>query len=221
MILPAPLPPSRLGCRCSCPGNSSSTGCTVSSWKSDRFAFLRSCVLAISWQLIVPQTLSATSYQTALLPRSNGETSIAPYNIGAVFFAASVVCYLLFRFRPAVCSLPLFFFAAAFLPVGLPYISKALLPAHDALFSVAIWTYAVASAAAFSFFGLNFGEEAGVALGSSLGHRSSWGIHSLVDRFRRLASYGFSPLVRVPPIFRASWSVARLRTFENSLANLT
>ena len=47
VILPAPLSPSRIGCRCSCPGNSS-TSCTASSWQSDRFVFLQLCVLGIS-----------------------------------------------------------------------------------------------------------------------------------------------------------------------------
>ena len=115
--------------------------------------------------MIVPQTLSATSYQIVLLSGSNGETTVALYIIGAVFFGASVFWYLLFRLRPAVwvLSLPWFFFAVAFLLVGFPYIGKSLLPAHDILSSVATWSYAVASAAGFAFFGLNFGEEAGAA----------------------------------------------------------
>lgn len=100
-----------------------------------------------------------------LLSGSNGETNIQLYIIGAVFFGASVVWYLLFRFKPAiwVLSLPWFFFSVAFLLIGLPAVSKSLLPAHDILSSVATWAYAVASAAAFAFFGLNFGEEAGAA----------------------------------------------------------
>ena len=109
--------------------------------------------------------LSATSYQIVLLSGSNGETSVALYIIGAVFFGASVVWYLLFRFKPSiwVLSLPWFFFSVAFLLIGLPYVSKSLLPAHDILSNVATWSYAVASAAGFAFFGLNFGEEAGAA----------------------------------------------------------
>ena len=109
--------------------------------------------------------LSATSYQIVLLSGSNGETNIQLYIIGAVFFGASVVWYLLSRFKPAiwVLSLPWFFFSVAFLLIGLPYISKSLLPAHDILSSVATWSYAVASAGGFAFFGLNFGEEAGAA----------------------------------------------------------
>ena len=47
--------------------------------------------------------------------------------------------------------------------VGLPYINKNLLPAHDILSSVAIWVYAAASAAGFASFGLYFDEEAGAA----------------------------------------------------------
>ena len=100
-----------------------------------------------------------------MLSGSNGETNVQLYIIGGVFFGASIVWYLLFRFKPAVwvLSLPWFFFSVAFLLIGLPYISKKLLPAHDILSSVATWAYAVGSAAGFAFFGLNFGEEAGAA----------------------------------------------------------
>lgn len=109
--------------------------------------------------------LSATSYQIVLLSGTNAETNIQLYIVGAVFFGASAIWYLLFRFRPAfwVLSLPWFFFSVAFLLIGLPYISASLLPAHDILSTVATCSYAVASAAGFAFFGLNFGEEAGAA----------------------------------------------------------
>ena len=109
--------------------------------------------------------LSATSYQIVLLSGSNGQVDIQLYTLGAIFFGASVVWYLLFRFKPAVwvLSFPWFFFGVAFLLIGLPYVSKSLLPAHDILSSIATWAYAVASAAGFAFFGLNFGEEAGAA----------------------------------------------------------
>lgn len=109
--------------------------------------------------------LSATSYQIVLLSGSNGETNIQLYIIGAVFFGASAFWYLLSRFKPAiwVLSLPWFFFGVAFLLIGLPYISNSLLPAHDILSNVATWSYSIASAGGFAFFGLNFGEEAGAA----------------------------------------------------------
>jgi alpha-1,3-glucan synthase len=109
--------------------------------------------------------LSATSYQIVLLSGSNGQINVQLYIIGAVFFGASVIWYLLSRFKPSiwVLSLPWFFFSAAFFLIGLPYISKTFLPAHDILSSAATWAYAVASAAGFAFFGLNFGEEAGAA----------------------------------------------------------
>jgi len=85
------------------------------------------------------------------------------YVLGAVFFGASAVWYLLFRFKPAVwvLSIPWFFFGVVFLLIGLPYISKS--PAHDIISSIVTWSYAVASAGGFAFFGLNFGEEAGAA----------------------------------------------------------
>lgn len=109
--------------------------------------------------------LSATSYQIVLLAGSNGQTNLQLYILGSVFFGGSVVWYLLFRFRPSVwvLSLPWFFFGVAFLLIGLPFVNKSLLPAHDILSNVATGAYAVASAAGFAFFGLNFGEEAGAA----------------------------------------------------------
>ena len=72
---------------------------------------------------------------------------------------------MLFRFKPSVwvLSLPWFFFGVGFLLIGLPYVSTSLLPAHDIISSVATWSYGVASAGGFAFFGLNFGEEAGAA----------------------------------------------------------
>jgi hypothetical protein len=57
-------------------------------------------------------------------------------------------------------SIPWIFFGLAFFLVGLPSLHSSLHPAQRALTTVATWCYAVASAAAFLFFGLNFGEEA-------------------------------------------------------------
>jgi alpha-1,3-glucan synthase len=48
----------------------------------------------------------------------------------------------------------------AFFLIGIPSIATALHPAHSALANAATWCYAIASAAGFLFFGLNFGEEA-------------------------------------------------------------
>ena len=109
--------------------------------------------------------LSATSYQIVLLSGMNGQTDVQLYILGSIFFGASVVWYLLFRFKPAiwVLSIPWFFFGVAFLLIGLPYIPKSLLPGHDIVSSVATCAYGIASAAGFAFFGLNFGEEAGAA----------------------------------------------------------
>lgn len=154
---------SRPGYKFSFPGSSSVGRCTASSWLSDR---------SVSsdhrfWVRpdIASQTLSATSYQIVLLSGSNGETNVQLYIVGAIFFAASVFWYMLSRFKASrwVLSLPWFFFSIAFLLIGLPYISKKLVPAHDILSDVATYAYAIASAAGFAFFGLNFGEEAGAA----------------------------------------------------------
>ena len=100
-----------------------------------------------------------------MLSGSNGESNLQLYVTGAVFFVASLVWYLLSSYKPAiwVLSLPWFFFSVAFLLIGLPFISKRLLPAHDILSNIATGAYAIASAGGFAFFGLNFGEEAGAA----------------------------------------------------------
>ncbi|KAJ3541757.1 hypothetical protein NM688_g6042 [Phlebia brevispora] len=111
------------------------------------------------------QMLSATSFQITLLSGQNWQTNLQLYVLGGVFLASSAIWYVLFRFKPAVyvLSAPWVFFGIAFFLIGLPSVATALHPAHDALSSVATWSYAVASSAAFVFFGLNFGEEAGAA----------------------------------------------------------
>ncbi|KAI0341602.1 glycoside hydrolase family 13 and glycosyltransferase family 5 domain-containing protein [Trametopsis cervina] len=111
------------------------------------------------------QMLSATSFQITLLSGQNWQTDLQLYVLGGVFLASSAVWYVLFRYRPSVyvLSAPWLFFALAFFLIGLPSVAPALHGAHDILTSLATWSYAVASAAAFLFFGLNFGEEAGAA----------------------------------------------------------
>ncbi|KAF8892560.1 glycoside hydrolase family 13 and glycosyltransferase family 5 protein [Infundibulicybe gibba] len=111
------------------------------------------------------QMLSATSFQITLLTGRNWQDNLQLYVLGGVFLASSAVWYPLFRLKPSVyvLSAPWIFFGLAFFLIGLPSVSSALLPAHKAMASAATWSYAVASAAAFLFFGLNFGEEAGAA----------------------------------------------------------
>ena len=106
--------------------------------------------------------LSATSFQITLLSGQNWQTDLQLYVLGGVFLAASAVWYVLFRYKPAVYVLaaPWIFFGIAFFLIGLPSVASALHSTHDVLSSVATWAYAVASSAAFLFFGLNFGEEA-------------------------------------------------------------
>lgn len=108
------------------------------------------------------QMLSATSFQITLLSGQNWQTDLQLYVLGGVFLASSSVWYALFRFKPSVyvLSAPWLFFALAFLLIGLPSVSSSLHGAHDMLTNMATWSYAVASSAAFLFFGLNFGEEA-------------------------------------------------------------
>ncbi|OSX65248.1 glycosyltransferase family 5 protein [Postia placenta MAD-698-R-SB12] len=111
------------------------------------------------------QMLSATSFQITLLSGSNTQSNLQLYVLGGVFLAASAVWYPLFRLKPSVYGLsaPWLFFGLAFFLIGLPSVTSSLHSAHYALSSAATWAYAVASAAAFIFFGLNFGEEAGAA----------------------------------------------------------
>lgn len=106
--------------------------------------------------------LSATSFQITLLTGRNWQDNIQLYVLGGVFLAASAVWYPMFRLKPSVyvLSLPWIFFGLAFFMIGLPSVASAIAPAHQALSSAATWSYAIASAAGFLFFGLNFGEEA-------------------------------------------------------------
>jgi alpha-1,3-glucan synthase len=113
--------------------------------------------------LALGQMLGATSFQITLLSGQNYQGDLQLYVLGGVFFVASLVWYTLFRFKPSVyvLSYPWLFYGLAFFLVGLPSISDSFGPTtHSAITSVATWCYAVASAAAFLFFGLNFGEEA-------------------------------------------------------------
>ncbi|KAG8934063.1 Cell wall alpha-1,3-glucan synthase ags1 [Tulasnella sp. 418] len=111
------------------------------------------------------QMLGATSFQITLLSGQNWQEDLQLYVLSGVFLAASIVWYTLFRYKPSVyvLSIPWLFFALAFFMVGLPSVHSIFMPAQKALTSAATWSYAVASAAAFLYFGLNFGEEAGAA----------------------------------------------------------
>jgi alpha-1,3-glucan synthase len=113
-------------------------------------------------QLYVGQVLSATSSQITLLSGEGSQDNLRLYVLGGIFLAASAIWYLMFRRKPAVwvLSTPWLFFALAFFLIGLPSLTQSFYPAHKILSSMATWCYAVASAAAFLFFGLNFGEEA-------------------------------------------------------------
>ena len=113
--------------------------------------------------LAIGQMLGATSFQITLLSGQNYQGDLQLYVLGCVFFVASLVWYTLFRLKPSiyVLSYPWVFYGLAFFLVGVPSISDSFsMLAHDLITSVATWCYAIASAAAFLFFGLNFGEEA-------------------------------------------------------------
>lgn len=112
--------------------------------------------------LALGQMLGATSFQITLLSGQNWQNDLQLYVLSGVFFVASVVWYTLFRMKPSVyvLSTPWLFYALAFFIVALPSVDPIFLPAQKMLTSVATWLYACASAAAFLYFGLNFGEEA-------------------------------------------------------------
>lgn len=108
------------------------------------------------------QVLSATSFQITLLSGSGSQNNLQLYVLGGVFLAASAVWYPLFRLKPSfwVLSAPWVFFGIGFFLIGVPSLTESLHSTHTILANLATWCYAVASAAAFLFFGLNFGEEA-------------------------------------------------------------
>ncbi|KZV90231.1 glycoside hydrolase family 13 and glycosyltransferase family 5 protein [Exidia glandulosa HHB12029] len=114
--------------------------------------------------LALGQMLGATSFQITLLSGQNWQGDFELYVLGGVFLVSSIVWYSLFRLKPCfyVLSAPWIFFAIAFVLIGLPAIMPSM-PQAKLVTALATWCYAVASAAAFLFFGLNFGEEAGVA----------------------------------------------------------
>ncbi|KAF7294911.1 Modular protein with glycoside hydrolase family 13 and glycosyltransferase family 5 domains [Mycena indigotica] len=111
------------------------------------------------------QMISATSFQITLLTGRNWEDNFQLYVLGGVFLAASFVWYPLFRLKPSiyVLSIPWIFFGLAFLLIGLPSVATAIAPAHRTLANIATWCYAIASAAGWAWFALNFGEEGGAA----------------------------------------------------------
>ncbi|KAJ8584921.1 glycoside hydrolase family 13/glycosyltransferase family 5 protein [Rhizopogon salebrosus TDB-379] len=111
------------------------------------------------------QMLAANSYQMTLLTGQNYQNNLQLYVLSAVFLAASFVWYTMFRLKPSVyvLSAPWLFYGIAFFLIGVPSLSTKLQGTHTILSDIATWSYAVASAAAFIFFGLNFGEEAGAA----------------------------------------------------------
>ncbi|KIJ68914.1 glycosyltransferase family 5 protein [Hydnomerulius pinastri MD-312] len=111
------------------------------------------------------QMLAANSYQMTLLTGQNYQNDLQLYVLSAVFLASSFVWYTLFRLKPSVyvLSAPWLFYGLAFFLIGLPSLSSKLANTHNIISDIATWLYAVASAAAFIFFGLNFGEEAGAA----------------------------------------------------------
>ncbi|KAG2117140.1 uncharacterized protein F5147DRAFT_302223 [Suillus discolor] len=72
----------------------------------------------------------------------------------------------MFRLKPSVyvLSAPWLFYDMAFFLIGIPSLSPKLREIHAIFSDTATWSYAVASAVAFIFFALNFGEEAIVEL---------------------------------------------------------
>lgn len=115
--------------------------------------------------IAIGQMLAANSYQMTLLGGQNYSDNLQLYVLGAVFLVSSAVWYAFFRFKPSVyvLSAPWLFYGMAFFLIGIPSLNSKLNGTHTIVADIATWLYAVASAAAFAFFGLNFGEEAGAA----------------------------------------------------------
>ncbi|KAH7908597.1 glycoside hydrolase family 13/glycosyltransferase family 5 protein [Hygrophoropsis aurantiaca] len=111
------------------------------------------------------QMLAANSYQMTLLTGQNYENNLQLYVLGAVFLISSCVWYTTFRLKPSVYALaaPWLFYGLGFFLMGLSNVSPKLLSGSTIISDIATWSYAIASAAAFVFFGLNFGEEASAA----------------------------------------------------------
>ncbi|KAF8522241.1 glycoside hydrolase family 13 and glycosyltransferase family 5 protein [Hysterangium stoloniferum] len=115
--------------------------------------------------LALGQMLGATSFQITLLSGQNWQNNLQLYVLGGIFLVASGVWYTLFRLKPSiyVLAFPWIFYGVAFFLIGLPSISHIFVTKSQIVTNVATWCYAIASAAAFLYFGLNFGEEAGAA----------------------------------------------------------
>lgn len=106
--------------------------------------------------------LAANSYQMTLFTGQNYQDNLQLYVLGAVFLVSSFVWASLFWRKPSVyvLSAPWLFFGIAFFLIAIPSLSPSLAHTHTIISDLATWSYAVSSAAAFAFFGLNFGEEA-------------------------------------------------------------
>jgi alpha-1,3-glucan synthase len=106
--------------------------------------------------------LAANSYQMTLFTGQNYQDDVQLYVLGGVFLCSSFVWYSLFWWRPSVyvLSAPWLFFGIAFFLIAIPSLSPSVAQTHTILSDLATWSYAVSSAGAFAFFGLNFGEEA-------------------------------------------------------------
>jgi glycogen synthase len=130
--------------------------CTRSSLVLAKYVMLLLLAFFLSSQM--QQMLSATSFQIALLSGQNWETNLQLYAVGAVFLIASTVWYTIFRTKPSVYVLaaPWIVFGIVFFMIGLPSLVQAFVPGHRAIANTATWSYAVRSAAAFLFFGINF-----------------------------------------------------------------
>jgi alpha-1,3-glucan synthase len=115
--------------------------------------------------IAIGQMLAANSYQMTLFTGQNYQDDVQLYVLGGVFLCSSFVWYSLFWWRPSVyvLSAPWLFFGIAFFLIAIPSLSPSVAQTHTILSDLATWSYAVSSAGAFAFFGLNFGEEAGAA----------------------------------------------------------
>ncbi|KAK5352821.1 hypothetical protein LTR61_003949 [Exophiala xenobiotica] len=113
--------------------------------------------------LALGHILSANSYQITLLQSQLGQTITRAYVIGAIYCAASIGWWLVFRYAQAryVLSVPWFFYGLAFFLIGMGPYANYLDGTRGWLFSVATGFYTIAAASGSLFFSLNFGTEGG------------------------------------------------------------
>lgn len=106
------------------------------------------------------QIIAANSYQMTLLTGEYGKAADKLYVIAAIYMAATLVWWYLYRRVQAVyvVSLPFAVYGLAFFVLGMGLYAPSMVGTHW-VFNVATGLYAIASASGSLYFVLNFGTE--------------------------------------------------------------